>query len=168
MRSKKNSDFLCVLGSVVIGVSLLTIAILGTIYNNRACDDGNNVIADVLQNNVCNIGSQSGNANETVVLNAAKACFAICAGISAANMSAVDDRLDAARDQMSRLVNSSAVTFYHSFMAASMILGLIGFICAMSAAISHEEAVEQESSQALETLDDSDLGRSLLSAASPV
>ncbi|MDF1760722.1 MAG: hypothetical protein P1U40_09320 [Coxiellaceae bacterium] len=124
------------LGVLMVVTGAVSFATLFLLYHNRACDLDNNNIGDVLGESflTCNVGSQPGNANETVVFNAAKACYAVCAGISAASMSAVEDRLSAAGDEMSRLVSSSTTTMYNYSSIASGMLYAFGFVWALSAA----------------------------------
>ncbi len=119
----------------MVATGAVSFATLFIIYHDRACDIGNNSIGDVLGDSylTCNVGSQPGNANETVVLNAAKACYAVCAGISAASMSAVEDRLSDAGDDMSRLVSSSTTAMYNYSTIASAMLYAVGFVWALAA-----------------------------------
>ncbi|MDF1796787.1 MAG: hypothetical protein P1U63_09645 [Coxiellaceae bacterium] len=166
MSSVRVRNLQCKLGSALVVAGLLSVAVLGCVYNNRVCDDGNEDIMAVLMDNACVIGSHRGNANETVVLNAAKACFAICAGISANNMSAIDESLSAASGEMSRLVSASTASLYHGFMGASMIVGLIGFVCLMTTAVGLNDV--EESTQTPEAEVTSDIERPLISNASLV
>lgn len=173
-------DLRCKLGCLIMGSAVIGVAVLGTFYNNRVCDDGNEIIKGVLQGNTCVIDAQPGNANETVVLNAVKACYAICVGISANNMSAIDDRLIDSSDQMDSLVSSKKASFYHTGMAIDLIIGLVGFIWVMTAVIcvddldvyegldEYDGPHEYDRPQDPEPPRYSDLHRPLLSDMSPV